>query len=100
MLFRSAYVGLNTFTLQKIGKAWRDHKCKLKTTHYILHPRNKAQVKSNRPKGCIPEDWDVLINHWYTEDAVVCSFFFFRMCLICVFGFHYCYVVNVMVISN
>nr|POE80583.1 hypothetical protein CFP56_14991 [Quercus suber] len=58
-----AYVGLKTFTLQKIGKVWRDHKCRLKMAHYIPHPRNKAQVKSNRPKGCIPEDWDVLVDH-------------------------------------
>ncbi|KAK9986805.1 hypothetical protein SO802_031756 [Lithocarpus litseifolius] len=67
----TAYAGLKTFTLQKIGKAWRDHKCRLKTTHYIPHPRNKAQVKSNRPKECIPKDWDVRVDHWYTEDAVI-----------------------------
>ncbi|KAL0007177.1 hypothetical protein SO802_008679 [Lithocarpus litseifolius] len=51
--------------------AWRNHKCRLKTAHYIPHSRNKAQVKSNRPKGCILEDWDVLVDHWYTEDAVI-----------------------------
>ena len=71
--------------------------------HYIPLPRNKARVKSNRPKGCILEDWDVLVDHWYTEDTMVCSFlfifFFFKMCLIYFFGFHYCHVVNVMVVS-
>ena len=35
----------------------------------------------------------ILRMQWYVP------FFFFRMCLICVFGFHYCHVVNVMVIS-
>ncbi|KAL0002039.1 hypothetical protein SO802_015820 [Lithocarpus litseifolius] len=39
--------------------------------HYIPHMRNKAQVKSNRPRGCIPKDWDVLVNHWYIEDVVI-----------------------------
>ena len=68
------HAGLKTFTLQKIGKAWGDHKCRLKTAHYIPHPRNKAWVKSNGPKGCIPEDWDILVDHWYTKDVVVCSF--------------------------
>ena len=29
--------------------------------------RNKAKVKNNRPKGCIPEDYDVLVEHWYLE---------------------------------
>ena len=67
-------MGLKTSTLQKIGKAWRDHKCRLKTTHYIPHIRNKAQVKSDRPRGCILEDWDVLVDHWYSEDAMVCIF--------------------------
>uniref|UniRef100_A0A7N2MVL4 Uncharacterized protein n=1 Tax=Quercus lobata TaxID=97700 RepID=A0A7N2MVL4_QUELO len=55
----------------KNGKAWRDHKCRLKMAHYIPHLRNKAQVKSNQPKGCIPEDWDVLVDYWYIEDAEV-----------------------------
>ncbi|KAK9983802.1 hypothetical protein SO802_033327 [Lithocarpus litseifolius] len=55
----------------KIGKAWRDHKCRLKTSHYILHPRNKARVKNSGPEGCILEDWDVLVDHWYTDDAVI-----------------------------
>ncbi|KAL0005299.1 hypothetical protein SO802_012860 [Lithocarpus litseifolius] len=67
----TTYAGLKTFTLQKIRKAWKDHKCRLKTAHYILHPRNKARVKSNQPKGCISEDWDVLVDHWYTKDVVI-----------------------------
>ena len=33
--------------------------------------RNKAQVKNNRPKGCIPEDYDILVEHWYCEKAMV-----------------------------
>ncbi|KAL0005063.1 hypothetical protein SO802_012624 [Lithocarpus litseifolius] len=57
----TAHAALKMFTLQKIGKTWRHHKCRLKTSHYIPHPRNKAWVKNNRLKGCIPEDWDVLI---------------------------------------
>ncbi|XP_050245547.1 uncharacterized protein LOC126693581 isoform X1 [Quercus robur] len=66
-----AYEGLKKFTLQKIGKAWRDHKCRLKAKHYIPHSRNKARVKSNRPRKCILEDWDILVDHWYTDDAVI-----------------------------
>ncbi|XP_030924792.1 uncharacterized protein LOC115951783 [Quercus lobata] len=67
----TAYAALKTFTLQKIRKAWRVHKCRLKTSHYIPHLRNKAWVKNNRPKRCIPEDWDVLVDHWYTDDVVI-----------------------------
>ena len=66
---------LKTFTLQKIGKAWGDHKSRLKTKHYIPHSRNKTRVKNNRPKGCIPKDWDILVDHWYTDNAVVYLFF-------------------------
>ncbi|XP_075662936.1 uncharacterized protein LOC142632415 [Castanea sativa] len=55
----------------RLVEAWRDHKCTLKIAHYIPYLRNKAQVNSNRPKGCIPEDWDVLVDHWYTEDAMI-----------------------------
>nr|POE96635.1 hypothetical protein CFP56_62987 [Quercus suber] len=66
-----AYAALKTFTLQKIGKAWRDHKCRLKNMHYILNSRNKALVKKNRPKGCILEDCDVLVKHWNTDEAVI-----------------------------
>nr|POE84897.1 hypothetical protein CFP56_65449 [Quercus suber] len=66
-----AYAALKTFTLQKIGKAWRDHKCRLKNKHYIPNSRNKALVKKNRPKGCIPEDWDVLVEHWNIDEAVI-----------------------------
>ena len=66
-----AYAALKKFTLQKIGKAWRDNKCRLKSKHYIVGLRNKAQVKNNRPKGCIPEDYDVLVEHWYSEKAMV-----------------------------
>ena len=51
--------------------AWRDHKCRLKSKHYIPDSRNKALVKSNRTRGCIPEDWDVLVENWYFEEAVV-----------------------------
>ncbi|XP_050290426.1 uncharacterized protein LOC126728677 [Quercus robur] len=67
----TAYAALKRFTLQKIGKAWRDHRCRLKSTHYIPHPRNKVRVKSIRPKGCIPKAWDVLVGHWYTDDTVI-----------------------------
>ena len=67
-------MGLKKFTLQKIGKAWRGHKCRLKMAHYIPLLRKKAYVKSNRPRGCIPEDWDVFVDYWYTKEAVVCSF--------------------------
>ena len=46
-------------------------------------PGNKAQVKSNRPKKCIPEDCDILVDNWYTDDAVVCLFSFsFPSCII------------------
>ena len=31
---------------------------------------------------------------------LIFKIFFFKMCLTCVFGFHYCHVVNVMVISQ
>ncbi|KAL4616358.1 hypothetical protein ACB092_07G194000 [Castanea dentata] len=65
-----AYAALKAFTLQKIGKAWRDHKSRMKKRHYIPHSRNKTRVKNNPPKGCIPEDWDILVDHWYTDDAV------------------------------
>ncbi|XP_030932860.1 uncharacterized protein LOC115958567 isoform X3 [Quercus lobata] len=66
-----AYEGLKKFTLQKIGKAWRDHKCRLKAKYYIPHSRNKARVKSNGPRKCIPEDWNILVDHWYSDDAVI-----------------------------
>ncbi|KAK9986982.1 hypothetical protein SO802_031933 [Lithocarpus litseifolius] len=69
----TAYAALKTITLQKIGKSWRDHKCRLKTSHYILHPRNKARVKNNRPKGCILEDWDVLVDHYQRRNWDRCS---------------------------
>ncbi|XP_050280274.1 uncharacterized protein LOC126721263 [Quercus robur] len=65
-----AYEGLKKFTLQKIGKAWRDHKCRLKAKYYISHSRNKARVKSNGPRKCIPKDWNILVDHWYFDDAV------------------------------
>ncbi|XP_075665970.1 uncharacterized protein LOC142635752 [Castanea sativa] len=57
--------------VEKIGKAWRDHKGRLKSKHYIPHSRNKARVKNNRLKGCIAKDWDVLVEHWCTDDAVI-----------------------------
>ncbi|KAK9984585.1 hypothetical protein SO802_034110 [Lithocarpus litseifolius] len=66
-----AYAALKRFTLQKIGKAWRDHKSRLKKQRYIPDLRNKARVKSNRPNGCISQDWDILVDHWYTDDAVI-----------------------------
>ncbi|KAL0005884.1 hypothetical protein SO802_013445 [Lithocarpus litseifolius] len=66
-----AYAALKRFTLQKIGKAWTDHKSRLKKQHYIPDSRNKARVKSNRPKGCISQDWDILVDHWYTDEAVI-----------------------------
>ncbi|KAL0009555.1 hypothetical protein SO802_011057 [Lithocarpus litseifolius] len=65
-----AYAALKRFTLQKIGKAWRDHKSRMKKQHYILDSRNKARVKNNGPRGCISQDWDILVDHWYTDDAV------------------------------
>ncbi|KAF3973315.1 hypothetical protein CMV_003251 [Castanea mollissima] len=65
-----AYAALKAFTLQKIGKPWRDRKSRMKKRHYIPHSRNKTRVKNNPPKGCIPEDWDILVDHWYTDDAV------------------------------
>jgi len=64
-------VTLKKFTLQKIGKAWKDHKCRLKSKHYISDARKKARVKNNRSKGCIPEDWDALVERWYTNNVVV-----------------------------
>ena len=64
------YAALKTFTLQKIGKAWRDHKFRLKKQHYIPRSRNKAWVKNNGPRGCIPEDWDILVDHWHTDNTV------------------------------
>ncbi|XP_075650322.1 uncharacterized protein LOC142620904 [Castanea sativa] len=64
---------LKAFTLQKIGKAWRDYKPRMKKRHYIPHSRNKTRVKNNPPKGCILEDWDILVDHWYTDDAVIQS---------------------------
>ncbi|KAL0000614.1 hypothetical protein SO802_014395 [Lithocarpus litseifolius] len=66
-----AYAALKRFALQKIGKAWRDHKSRLKKQHYIPDSRNKARVKSNVPTGCISQDWDILVDHWYTDDAVI-----------------------------
>ncbi|XP_075651369.1 uncharacterized protein LOC142621882 [Castanea sativa] len=66
-----AYAALKTFTLQKTGKAWRDHKSRMKKQHYIPHSRNKTRVKNNPPKRCIPQDWDILVDHWYTDDAVI-----------------------------
>ncbi|KAL0012452.1 hypothetical protein SO802_007560 [Lithocarpus litseifolius] len=66
-----AYAALKRFALQKIGKAWRDHKSRLKKQYYIPDSRNKARVKSNEPKGCISQDWDILVDHWYTDDAVI-----------------------------
>ncbi|KAK9991523.1 hypothetical protein SO802_026508 [Lithocarpus litseifolius] len=66
-----AYAALKRFALQKIGKAWRDHKYRLKKQYYIPDSRNKARVKSNGPKGCISQDWDILVDHWYTDDAVI-----------------------------
>ncbi|KAL0007066.1 hypothetical protein SO802_008568 [Lithocarpus litseifolius] len=66
-----AYAALKRFALQKIGKAWRDHKSRLKKQHYIPNSRNKARVKSNVPTGCISQDWDILVEHWYTDDAVI-----------------------------
>ncbi|XP_030936675.1 uncharacterized protein LOC115961915 [Quercus lobata] len=66
-----AYAALKTFTLQKIGKSWRDHKSKLKKQYYIPHSRNKACVKSHTPPGCITQDWEILVEHWYTDDAVL-----------------------------
>ncbi|XP_075669815.1 uncharacterized protein LOC142639539 [Castanea sativa] len=66
-----AYVALKTFTLQKIGKTWRDHKSRMKKQHYIPHSRNKTRVKNNPPKGCIPQDWDIFVDHWYTDNAMI-----------------------------
>ncbi|KAK9985416.1 hypothetical protein SO802_030367 [Lithocarpus litseifolius] len=66
-----AYAALKRFVLQKIGKAWRDHKSRLKKDHYIPDSRNKARVKSNVPTRCISQDWDILVEHWYTDDAVI-----------------------------
>ncbi|KAK9986497.1 hypothetical protein SO802_031448 [Lithocarpus litseifolius] len=66
-----AYAALKRFALQKIGKAWRDHKSRLKKQHYIPDSRNKARVKSNVPTGCISQDWDILVEHWYTDDVVI-----------------------------
>ncbi|KAK9993591.1 hypothetical protein SO802_023294 [Lithocarpus litseifolius] len=66
-----AYAALKRFALQKIGKAWRDHNSRLKKQYYIPDSRNKARVKSNGPKGCISQDWDILVDHWYTDDAVI-----------------------------
>ncbi|XP_050278218.1 uncharacterized protein LOC126719734 [Quercus robur] len=45
-----AYAVLKTFTLQKIGKAWRDHKLWLKNKHYIPNSRNEAQIESEKNK--------------------------------------------------
>ncbi|XP_065623494.1 uncharacterized protein LOC112018425 [Quercus suber] len=66
-----AYAALKTFTLQKIGKAWRDHKSRLKKQHYIPDSRNKARVKNKDNTGCIKQDWEILVDHWYTDDAVI-----------------------------
>ena len=33
-------------------------------------------MKSNGPRKRIPEDWNILVDHWYSDDAVVCLFFF------------------------
>ena len=70
---------LKTFTLQKIRKAWRNHKSRLKKQHYIPHSRNKTWVKNNKPPRCITQDWDILVDHWYTNDAVVCLFSLFSI---------------------
>ncbi|KAK9984408.1 hypothetical protein SO802_033933 [Lithocarpus litseifolius] len=45
-----AYVALKTFTFQKIGKAWKDCKCRLKNKHYIPDSRNKAWMESKKNK--------------------------------------------------
>ncbi|XP_030970410.1 uncharacterized protein LOC115990756 [Quercus lobata] len=66
-----AFAILKTFTLQKMRKAWKDHKSRLKKQHYIPHSRNKALVKNNIPPGCITQDWEILVDHWYTDDAVL-----------------------------
>lgn len=66
-----AYAALKTFTLQKIGKAWRDHKSRLKKQHYIPDSRNKARVKNKDNTGCIKKDWEILVDHWYSDDAVI-----------------------------
>ncbi|KAK9993486.1 hypothetical protein SO802_023189 [Lithocarpus litseifolius] len=66
-----AYATLKRFILQKIGKTWRDHKSRMKKQHYIPDSRNKARVKNNGPRGCISQDWDILVDHWYTDDAVI-----------------------------
>nr|XP_023874103.1 uncharacterized protein LOC111986650 [Quercus suber]POE83859.1 hypothetical protein CFP56_78542 [Quercus suber] len=66
-----AYAALKTFTLQKIGKAWRDHKSRLKKQHYIPDSRNKARVKNKDNTGCIKQDWEILVDHWYTDDVVI-----------------------------
>ncbi|KAK9990118.1 hypothetical protein SO802_025103 [Lithocarpus litseifolius] len=54
-------------------KNWegRDHKSRLKKQHSIPDSRNKARVKSNVPTGCISQDWDILVEHWYTDDVVI-----------------------------
>ncbi|XP_050264198.1 uncharacterized protein LOC126708445 [Quercus robur] len=54
-----AYAGLETFTLQKIGKAWRDHKYRLKSAHYIPHSRNKAQINSKKNRDCRSKQEDL-----------------------------------------
>ncbi|KAM4092651.1 hypothetical protein ACB094_06G056300 [Castanea mollissima] len=66
-----SYAALKTFTLQKIGKAWRDYKSRMEKQNYIPHSRNKIWVKNNPPKGCIPQDWDIFVDHWYTDNAVI-----------------------------
>nr|POF00455.1 hypothetical protein CFP56_43312 [Quercus suber] len=77
-----AYAALKTFTLQKIGKAWRDHKSRLKKQHYIPDSRNKARVKNKDNTGCIKQDWEILVDHWYTDDAVR-IFLSFHTCRSC-----------------
>ena len=73
---------LITYRIQETKHGWR-----------ATDPRDAYQkiVMFLLTIGILRMQWYVLSNF---------KFFFFKMCLICVFGFHYCHVVNVMVISN
>ncbi|KAL0007164.1 hypothetical protein SO802_008666 [Lithocarpus litseifolius] len=69
--WHSLEIAVQSLDILKLLMAWRDHKSRLKKQHYIPDSRNKARVKSNGPKGCISQDWDILVDHWYTDDAVI-----------------------------
>ncbi|KAK9984959.1 hypothetical protein SO802_034484 [Lithocarpus litseifolius] len=72
--------GARTFTGFLGTIARKPHMCPIRYLNWKDMPEeNKeecwrlVEVKSNGPKGCISQDWDILVDHWYTDDAVIKS---------------------------